>query len=64
LGPQRFEMLVGLYGDGPVADILSEGTIIRSWLRVEAALARAQADLCMLDREHATGVRRRREEPA
>jgi 3-carboxy-cis,cis-muconate cycloisomerase len=57
LGPQRFEMLVGLYGDGPVADILSEETMIRSWLRVEAALAMAQAELGVLDREHAEAIR-------
>ena len=57
MGPQRFEMLVGLYGDGPVADILSEETMIRSWLRVEAALAMAQAELGVLDREDAEAIR-------
>lgn len=56
MGPQRFEMLVGLYGDGPVADILSEETMIRSWLRVEAALAMAQAELGVLDREDAEAI--------
>src|SRR5258708_39765615 len=50
-------MLVGLYGDGPVADILSEETMIRSWLRVEAALAMAQAEVGVLDREHAEAIR-------
>jgi 3-carboxy-cis,cis-muconate cycloisomerase len=56
LAPQRFEMLIGLYGDGPAADILSEDTLIRSWLQVEAALATAQADLGVLDREHAAAI--------
>ncbi|MCW2935065.1 MAG: hypothetical protein JWM19_6027 [Actinomycetia bacterium] len=56
MGPQRFEMLVGLYGDGPVADILSADTMIRSWLRVEAALAMAQAELGVLDREDAEAI--------
>jgi 3-carboxy-cis,cis-muconate cycloisomerase len=56
LGPQRFEMLVGLYGDGPTSDILSEETLIRSWLQVEAALARAQAEFGVLDREHAEAI--------
>jgi 3-carboxy-cis,cis-muconate cycloisomerase len=58
LRPQRFEMLVGLYGDGPIADILSEETMIRSWLRVEAALATAQAELGVLDPEYAEAIRR------
>lgn len=56
MGPQRFEMLLGLYGDGPTSDILSEDMLVRSWLRVEAALARAQADLGVLDREHAAAI--------
>jgi len=49
-------MLVGLYGDGPTADILSEKTMIRSWLRVEAALATAQAEIGVLGREHAEAI--------
>jgi 3-carboxy-cis,cis-muconate cycloisomerase len=57
LGPQRFEMLVGLYGDGPTSDILSEEALIRSWLRVETALATAQAELGVLDWDHAEAIR-------
>jgi 3-carboxy-cis,cis-muconate cycloisomerase len=49
-------MLVGLYGDGPTSDILSEETLIRSWLRVEAALATAQAELGVLDLEAAEAI--------
>jgi 3-carboxy-cis,cis-muconate cycloisomerase len=56
LGPQRFEMLVRLYGDEPTSDILSEDALIRSWLRVEVALATAQAELGVLDREHAEAI--------
>jgi 3-carboxy-cis,cis-muconate cycloisomerase len=56
LGPQRFEMLVSLYGDGPTSDILSEETLIRSWLRVEAALATAQAELGVLDPDDAEAI--------
>ena len=44
MAPQRFEMLVGVYGDEPTSEILSEETLIRSWLRVEAALATAMED--------------------
>jgi 3-carboxy-cis,cis-muconate cycloisomerase len=49
-------MLVGLYGDGPTEHIMSEETLIRSWLRVEAALATAQAELGVLDREQAEAI--------
>src|SRR4030088_2723294 len=49
-------MLVSLYGDGPTSDILSEETLIRSWLRVEAALATAQAEVGVLDPEHAEAI--------
>ena len=56
MAAQRFEMLVELYGDGATSDILSEQALIRSWLRVEAALATAQAELGVLDREHAEAI--------
>ncbi len=56
MGPQRFEMLVGLYGDEPTSDILSEETLIRSWLRVEAALATAQAEAGVIDPEDAEAI--------
>ncbi|MEU1942011.1 adenylosuccinate lyase family protein [Streptomyces sp. NPDC059474] len=44
MSPRRFEMLVGLYGDDGMAVILSEEETVRSWLRVEAALATAQGE--------------------
>ncbi|GHJ40785.1 adenylosuccinate lyase family protein [Streptomyces sp. TS71-3] len=44
MSPQRFEMLVGLYGDERMAAILSEQELIASWMRVEGALATAQAE--------------------
>jgi 3-carboxy-cis,cis-muconate cycloisomerase len=56
VGPQRFEMLLRLYGDDPTADILSEESLISSWLRVEAALATAQAELGVLGHEHAEAI--------
>jgi 3-carboxy-cis,cis-muconate cycloisomerase len=56
LAPQRFEMLVGLYGDEPVMDILSEESLIRSWLRVEAALVTAQAESGVLGRADAEAI--------
>src|SRR3981081_1609078 len=48
MSPQRFEMLVGLYGDDRTAQILSENAMVGSWLRVEAALATAQGELGVL----------------
>lgn len=56
MGLQHFEMLVGLYGDEPTAAIMSEESLIRSWLRVETALATAQADLGVLDRDDAEAI--------
>jgi 3-carboxy-cis,cis-muconate cycloisomerase len=44
MSPQRFELLIGLYGDDRMAAILSEQELIASWLKVEAALATAQAE--------------------
>jgi 3-carboxy-cis,cis-muconate cycloisomerase len=56
MSPQRFEMLVGLYGDDRTAQILSEGAMIRSWLRPEAALATAQGELGVLDPDDAAAI--------
>jgi adenylosuccinate lyase len=42
---QRFEMLVGLYGDERTDRLLSAEATIRSWQRVEATLATAQSEL-------------------
>ncbi|HWG02118.1 MAG TPA: lyase family protein [Trebonia sp.] len=56
MGPQHFEMLLRLYADEPTEGIMSEETLIQSWLRVEAALATAQADLGVLDRADAEAI--------
>jgi len=54
--PQRFEMLLGLYGDERTAEILSADAMIDSWLRAEAALATAQAELGELDPAVASAI--------
>jgi 3-carboxy-cis,cis-muconate cycloisomerase len=53
---QRLEMLLRLYGDPEVAELLSEETTIGGWLRVEAALARAQGELGLLDPDDAAAI--------
>ncbi|MBK1783940.1 class-II fumarase/aspartase family protein [Prauserella cavernicola] len=54
--PQRFEMLLELYGDERTTEILSEQAMIGSWLRVEAALATAQGELGVLGAAEATAI--------
>jgi 3-carboxy-cis,cis-muconate cycloisomerase len=56
MGPQRFEMLVGLYGDERITEILSEEATVGAWLRVEAALAAAQGELDVITSADATAV--------
>jgi 3-carboxy-cis,cis-muconate cycloisomerase len=56
MSPQRFEMLVGLYGDERMAAILSEQELITSWVRVEAALATAQAEAGVIAPETAAAI--------
>jgi 3-carboxy-cis,cis-muconate cycloisomerase len=56
MGPQRFEMLVGLYGDERITGILSEEAMVEAWLRVEAALAAAQGELDVLTSADAAAV--------
>ena len=58
MSPQRFEMLVGLYGDDRMATILSEQELIGSWLRVEAALATAQGEAGVIGRDTAAAIAR------
>jgi 3-carboxy-cis,cis-muconate cycloisomerase len=53
----RFELLVGLYGDECTGELLSAEATIRSWLRVEAALATAQAELGVLGAPDAAAIR-------
>src|SRR5882757_2429486 len=52
----RFELLVGLYGDERTEKLLSAEATIRSWLRVEAALATAQGELGVLSPEDAAAI--------
>lgn len=52
----RFELLVGLYGDERTEELLSAEAAIRSWLRVEAALATAQGELGVLSSEAAAAI--------
>ncbi|MGF6884444.1 3-carboxy-cis,cis-muconate cycloisomerase [Nocardia sp. GAS34] len=56
MNTQRFEMLLGLYGDEPMTRIFSEQETIRSWLRVEVALAAAQADLGVVEPADAQAI--------
>jgi 3-carboxy-cis,cis-muconate cycloisomerase len=56
MSPQRFEMLVGLYGDDRMAAILSEQELIASWIRVEAALATAQGEAGVIAPDTAAAI--------
>lgn len=53
-----FFLLGGLYGDAAMAEIFSESQTIQSWLRVEAALAAAQADCGVITRDDADAIER------
>jgi 3-carboxy-cis,cis-muconate cycloisomerase len=52
----RFEMLLALYADDRCEHILSEHTTIEYWLRVEAALATAQAEMGEIDAAAAEAI--------
>src|SRR5882724_8449952 len=56
MGPQRFEMLVSMYGDERTTHLFSEEASVGAWLRVEAALATAQGELGVLERADATAI--------
>jgi 3-carboxy-cis,cis-muconate cycloisomerase len=56
MSPQRFEVLLGLYGDSGTTALLSEHELIASWLRVEAALATAQAESGVIPRAAADAI--------
>jgi 3-carboxy-cis,cis-muconate cycloisomerase len=56
MGAQRFEMLVGLYGDEHTAQVFSEESLVGAWLRVEAALATAQGELGVLGAADAAAI--------
>jgi 3-carboxy-cis,cis-muconate cycloisomerase len=56
MGLQRFEMLVGLYGDERMTGILSEEATVEAWLRFEAALATAQGELGVITSADAAAI--------
>ena len=56
MSPQRFELLIGLYGDDRMAEILSEQELIASWVGVEAALATAQAEAGVIAPDTAAAI--------
>ncbi|MEV8388901.1 MULTISPECIES: adenylosuccinate lyase family protein [unclassified Streptomyces] len=58
MSPRRFDLLVGLYGDDGMAVILSEEETVRSWLRVEAALATAQGEAGVIPSDTAAVIAR------
>ncbi|MGW6774729.1 class-II fumarase/aspartase family protein [Streptomyces sp. NPDC055037] len=58
MSPRRFDLLVGLYGDDGMAVILSEEETVRSWLRVEAALATAQGEAGVIPSDTAEVIAR------
>jgi 3-carboxy-cis,cis-muconate cycloisomerase len=51
-----FDLLRELYGDREMVEIFSAGTMIESWMRVESALAQAQAAVGIIDRERADAI--------
>ncbi|WP_329261178.1 adenylosuccinate lyase family protein [Actinoallomurus sp. NBC_01490] len=53
---QTFKLLPELFGDGGMADVFSAESTVSAWLRVEAALARAQADAGVLTESDAEAI--------
>ena len=53
---QTFKLLPELFGDGGMADVFSAESTVSAWLRVEAALARAQADAGVLAESEAEAI--------
>ncbi|GLY73734.1 adenylosuccinate lyase [Actinoallomurus iriomotensis] len=53
---QTFKLLPELFGDGGMADVFSAERTVSAWLRVEAALARAQADSGVLTESEAEAI--------
>lgn len=53
---QTFKLLPELFGDGGMADVFSAERTVSAWLRVEAALARAQADAGVLAESEAEAI--------
>lgn len=51
-----FDLLTGLFQDSIAAEIWSERSTVRQWLRVEAELALAQADVGLVDPDQAAQI--------
>lgn len=56
MATRPFTLLTALFGDQATAAIFSEERTVRSWLETEAALAAAQAECGVLDREVAEAI--------
>src|SRR5215469_4100202 len=56
VNPASFNLLTTLYSDRPMMEIWSEAAIIDSWLRTEAELARAQAELGFIHHSDAEAI--------
>jgi 3-carboxy-cis,cis-muconate cycloisomerase len=54
--PAPFDLLRQLYGDTDMIEIFSPHRMIDTWKQTEAALAQAQADLGIIDRERADAI--------
>jgi 3-carboxy-cis,cis-muconate cycloisomerase len=55
-GNAPFDLLLELYGDADMLEVFSSHRMIESWKQVEAALAFAQADLGIIDRDRADAI--------
>ncbi|MEV4752123.1 adenylosuccinate lyase family protein [Streptosporangium sp. NPDC049248] len=53
---QTFKLLPKLFGDAGMADVFSAERTVLSWLRVEAALAQAQAEAGVIDESDAEAI--------
>lgn len=51
-----FDLLRELYGDQEMSELFSPARMIESWMRVEAALAQAQATCGILDQDRAEAI--------
>ncbi|MDT9592279.1 adenylosuccinate lyase family protein [Nocardioides zeae] len=55
--PGPFDLLWELYGDDEMAAVFSAEATVAAWVRVESALAEAQAELGIVDAERASAIR-------
>ncbi|WZH53731.1 MAG: lyase family protein [Nocardioides alkalitolerans] len=59
-----FDLLWELYGDEEMATVFSAETTVAAWVRVEGALAEAQAELGLVDAARAAAIREACADPA